>query len=83
LQGIFLMIDPVSRRVASAYWPGLALLMTPLAFFNAEWLLHPALSAQALWVTRGRVEAKRLCQPRIPRHSYHRELRESLIHEKA
>lgn len=49
-QGFFLMTDPVSGRVASAYWPGLALLMTPLAFFNAEWLLNPALSALALWL---------------------------------
>lgn len=47
-QGYFVLANPVTGQVASAYWPGLALLMTPFALIGAEWLLNPLLGALGL-----------------------------------
>ena len=47
---IFLFANSVTGQVNSAYWPGLALLMTPFALVNAEWMLNPLLSALGLWL---------------------------------
>jgi len=49
-RGFFLFTSPTTGLTTSVYWPGLALLMTPLAVFDLEWLLNPALSALALWL---------------------------------
>jgi hypothetical protein len=49
-RGYFLFTDPATGLTTSVYWPGLALLMTPLAAFDLEWLVNPALSALALWL---------------------------------
>ncbi|MDH7452393.1 hypothetical protein QF205_04740 [Luteimonas composti] len=47
-QGYFVLANPETGHVASAYWPGLALLMTPFALMGAEWLLNPLLGALGL-----------------------------------
>ena len=47
-RGAFLFVDPVTGLTTSTYWPGLAVLLAPLAAFDLEWLLNPALSALAL-----------------------------------
>jgi len=47
-QGYFFFTHPATGLATSAYWPGLALLMTPLARFNAEGLLNPALAVLSL-----------------------------------
>jgi len=49
-QGYFILVNPETGQVASAYWPGLALLMTPFALFTLEWLLNPLLAAIGLWL---------------------------------
>ncbi len=46
---LFLFANSATGHVNSAYWPGLALLMTPFAAFNAEWLLNPLLCSLGLW----------------------------------
>lgn len=49
-QGMFILVNHETGQAASAYWPGLALLMTPFAWFGGEWLLNPALGALGLWL---------------------------------
>ncbi|MDQ3039455.1 MAG: hypothetical protein M3R16_06635, partial [Pseudomonadota bacterium] len=49
-QGYFILVNHETGQAASAYWPGLALLMTPFALFHAEWLLNPLLGAAGLWL---------------------------------
>lgn len=49
-QGWFLLVNHATGQAASAYWPGLALLMTPFALFGGEWLLNPMLGAIGLWL---------------------------------
>ncbi|MFZ5607818.1 MAG: hypothetical protein ACOY4A_11515 [Pseudomonadota bacterium] len=49
-QGWFILVNPTTGQAASAYWPGLALLMTPLALFGGEWLLNPLFGALGLWL---------------------------------
>jgi len=49
-QGYFILINPETGQVASAYWPGLALLMTPFSLFELEWLLNPLLAVIGLWL---------------------------------
>lgn len=49
-QGVFILVNHETGQVASAYWPGLALLMTPLAWFGGEWLLNPLMGAAGLWL---------------------------------
>lgn len=49
-QGKFILVNRETGQAASAYWPGLALLMTPFALFNGEWLLNPLLGAIGLWL---------------------------------
>jgi len=44
----FFAMDVQSGAVASAYWPGFALLLTPFALVRAEWLLDPLLGAACL-----------------------------------
>jgi len=46
----FILVNPETGQAASAYWPGLALLMTPFAFLELEWLLNPLLAAIGLWL---------------------------------
>jgi hypothetical protein len=49
-QGNFLLVNRNTGEAMSAYWPGLALLMSPFAFFHLEALLNPLLSVLALWL---------------------------------
>lgn len=47
-QGMFMLVDHQTGAVTSAYWPGLALLLTPLAALNLGWCLNPAFGALTL-----------------------------------
>ncbi|MFZ2989922.1 hypothetical protein [Ideonella sp.] len=47
-QQYFLAADAQTGRIASMYWPGLALLMTPFAWLGVPWLLNPLLTAGSL-----------------------------------
>jgi len=49
-QGQFIHVNYETGQIASVYWPGLALLMTPFAFLELEWLLNPLLAAVGLWI---------------------------------
>lgn len=48
LQKQFLFASPVTGRVASAYWPSFALLLTPFTFLGIPWACNPLLSALTL-----------------------------------
>lgn len=43
-QGSFLEVSHTSGAVASAYWPGLAVVMTPFTLLGVSWLCNPVLS---------------------------------------
>lgn len=49
-QGWFFYVNGTTGEAVSAYWPGLALLLTPFAWLNLESWLNPGLSAVALWL---------------------------------
>lgn len=44
----FLNVSPVTGRVASAYWPSFALLLTPFTWLGIPWACNPLLSALTL-----------------------------------
>jgi len=48
--GMFIFSNPETGQISSAYWPGLALLMTPFAVVEMEWLLNPLLAAIGVWL---------------------------------
>ena len=52
-QGSFIHVNQETGNAVSGYWPGLALLMTPFAWFKAEWMLNPLLGAVGLWLIDG------------------------------
>jgi hypothetical protein len=47
-QGSFVLVEHASGAAASAYWPGLALLLTPLVGPGLGWCLNPAFGALTL-----------------------------------
>jgi hypothetical protein len=49
-QDHFLNVSRVTGRVAEAYWPGFALLLTPFMWAGVPWLCNPILSALTLLV---------------------------------
>jgi hypothetical protein len=49
-------------QVASAYWPGFALLLAPFSFINAPWACNPLLASLAL-VLMGRIAVRLTGQP--------------------
>lgn len=49
-QGYFILVNPETGQAASAYWPGLALLMAPFAKIGLEWCVNPLLAASGLWL---------------------------------
>jgi hypothetical protein len=49
-QDYFLNVSRVTGRVAEAYWPGFALLLTPFMWAGVPWLCNPILSALTLLV---------------------------------
>jgi hypothetical protein len=51
-----------SGAVASAYWPGFALLLTPFSFLGVPWACNPLLAALAL-VLMGRIAARLTGEP--------------------
>jgi hypothetical protein len=44
----FFAVDPITGSVASTYWPGFALLLTPLTWLGAPWLMNPLLGGSCL-----------------------------------
>jgi hypothetical protein len=50
VQGSFIVVDHASGAAMSVYWPGLALLLTPLVAPGLGWCLNPAFGALALWL---------------------------------
>lgn len=53
----FLYVSVSSGEVASAYWPGFALLLAPFTLVNAPWACNPLLASAAL-VLMGRIAAR-------------------------
>jgi hypothetical protein len=49
-QDYFLQVSHANGRVASAYWPGHALIMAPFALLGAPWACNPVLTALTLLV---------------------------------
>ncbi len=49
-QGRFLTLDRESGMVATVYWPGFALLLTPFTALGAPWLLNPILGGASVLV---------------------------------
>lgn len=50
VQGSFILVDPARGAATSVYWPGLALLLTPLVAPDMGWCLNPAFGALTLWL---------------------------------
>lgn len=50
VQGSFILVDHASGGAVSGYWPGLALLLTPLVAPGLGWCLNPAFGALTLWL---------------------------------
>jgi hypothetical protein len=49
-QNYFLSVSPATGSVASGYWPGFALLLTPFTALGIPWACNPMLSALTLLV---------------------------------
>ncbi|GGP25534.1 hypothetical protein [Silvimonas amylolytica] len=49
LQNYFIMTNHQTGAVASAYWPGLALLMTPFTFVGMPWLINAVIGSFTVW----------------------------------
>ena len=49
-QGHFIHVSHETGQVASAYWPGFALLLTPFTAAGVPWLCNPVLGAISLWL---------------------------------
>jgi hypothetical protein len=47
-QDYFLNVSPSTGRVASAYWPSFALLLTPFTWLGVPWACNPIISALTL-----------------------------------
>jgi len=47
-EDFFLNVSPASGRVASAYWPSFALLLTPFTWLGISWACNPIISALTL-----------------------------------
>ncbi|GGP23733.1 hypothetical protein [Silvimonas iriomotensis] len=50
-QNYFLLVNSSTGTVASAYWPGFALLLTPFALLDLGWLANPVIAGLISWVT--------------------------------
>lgn len=49
-QNYFIYVSHQTGEVASSYWPGFALLLTPFMWAGVPWLCNPVLGAAAVWV---------------------------------
>jgi hypothetical protein len=58
----FFYVSVTSGQVASAYWPGFALLLAPFSLLNAPWACNPLLASLAL-VLMGRIAARLSGEP--------------------
>jgi len=47
-QGNFFKVSPIDGRVASAYWPGFALLLTPFTVLGIPWMCNPVVGAASV-----------------------------------
>jgi hypothetical protein len=59
----FMYVSVRSGEIASAYWPGFALLLAPFSLVNAPWACNPLLASLAL-VLMGRIAAHLSGEPR-------------------
>jgi hypothetical protein len=48
-QQVFINVSHSTGAIASAYWPGLALVMTPFTWLGVAWLCNPAITAATVW----------------------------------
>ena len=48
-QGHFIQVSHQTGEVASVYWPGFALLLTPFTAAGISWLCNPLLGALSVW----------------------------------
>jgi hypothetical protein len=46
----FIQASPETGRIASTYWPGFALLLTPFMALGIPWACNPAIGAASIWV---------------------------------
>lgn len=51
-QGLFIHVSHSSGEVASAYWPGFALLLAPFMALGMPWLCNPVLGACGIWLVQ-------------------------------
>jgi hypothetical protein len=49
-QNYFIYVSRDTGQIASAYWPGFALLLTPFMALGVPWLCNPVLGGLAVWV---------------------------------
>jgi hypothetical protein len=49
-QNYFIHVSHETGEVASSYWPGFALLLTPFMWAGVPWLCNPVLGAASVWV---------------------------------
>jgi len=50
-QNYFIGVSRETGEIASSYWPGFAMLLTPFMFLGVPWLCNPVLGACSVWVT--------------------------------
>lgn len=50
VRGVFISASTESGQLASSYWPGFALLLTPFMAAGIPWACNPALGAIGVWV---------------------------------
>jgi hypothetical protein len=48
-QNYFIQVSHQTGQIASAYWPGFALLLTPFMALGIPWLCNPVLGGLAVW----------------------------------
>ena len=49
-QNYFIQVSHQTGEIASSYWPGFALLLTPFMAAGVPWLCNPVLGALSVWV---------------------------------
>jgi hypothetical protein len=49
-QDYFVHVSHETGQIASAYWPGFALLLTPFMAFGVPWLCNPVLGGLSVWL---------------------------------
>lgn len=56
-QQVFIKVAHGSGAIASAYWPGLALVMTPFTWLGLSWLCNPVITAATVWALSALLKA--------------------------